>query len=65
MLIYNQKETKQQIQTREVKNMRKIDELSMEEYMDVVIASGYVEDFKGWCEKHDVDYADAMAYDWD
>ena len=44
--------------------MRKIDELSMEEYMDVVIASGYVEDFEGWCEKHDVDYADAMEYDW-
>ena len=45
--------------------MRKIDELSLEEYMDVVIASEEVKDFKGWCKRHDVDYEDAMEYDWD
>ena len=39
--------------------MRKIDELTTEEYIDTVIASGEVKDFKGWCKRHDIDYEDA------
>ena len=44
--------------------MRKIAELSMVEYIDVVVAYGQADDFKTYCEQHDVDYADAMEYDW-
>lgn len=45
--------------------MRKIDELTTEEYVEVVVASATVKDFKRWCKRHNVDYADAMEYDWD
>ena len=45
--------------------MRKVEELTMEEDMEVVIASGEVKDFKGWCKRHNIDYYDAMEYDWD
>ena len=44
--------------------LRTVDELEMEEYLDCVVASGE-DDFQQWCEEHDVDYEDAMAYDWD
>jgi hypothetical protein len=49
---------------REVNKMRKIDELTTEEYIDVVIASGSVKNFKNWCKRHNIDYEDAMEYDW-
>lgn len=45
--------------------MRKIKELTMEEYINVVIAFGEVKDFKGWCKRHNIDYKDAISYDWD
>ena len=45
--------------------MRKIDELTMDEYIAVVIASCDVKDFKGWCKRHDIDYEDAKEYDWE
>lgn len=44
--------------------MRKVNELTTEEYIDCVIASEK-KNFKKWCENHDVDYEDAMSYDWD
>jgi hypothetical protein len=59
------KKQNNQISKREVNQMRKINELTTEEYIDVVIASGEVKDFKGWCKRHDIDYEDAMSYDWD
>ena len=45
--------------------MRKVDELTMDEYMDLVIASGEVKDLKGYCKRHDIDYEDVLEYDWD
>lgn len=45
--------------------MRKVDELSMEEYMDLVIASGEVKDLKGYCKRHNIDYNDVVEYEWD
>ena len=66
VLYYNQKEGNNKPDSkREDKDMRKISELTTEEYISVVIASGKVKDFKGWCKRHDVDYEDAMSYDWD
>ena len=44
--------------------MLRVDELSMEMYIDCVIASGE-DDFEEWCAVHGVDYEDAMEYDWD
>jgi len=65
MLIYNYRKGNNRLNKREVMNMRKVSELSMVEYIDVVVAYGQVDDFKAYCEQHDVDYADAMEYDWD
>lgn len=45
--------------------MRKVDELTMDEYMDLVIASEEVKDLKGYCKRHDIDYEDVLEYDWD
>lgn len=45
--------------------MRKVEELTMEEYMDLVIASDTVKDLKGYCRRHDIDYQDVLDYDWD
>ena len=66
MIRYNQKATNKQLkQEREEMKMRKIAELTMDEYIEVVIASGKVKDFKGWCKRHNIDFEDASEYDWD
>ena len=44
--------------------MRKVEELTLEEYVDCVIASGK-RNFKSYCKKHNIDYEDALEYDWD
>jgi hypothetical protein len=44
--------------------MRKVDELDLEEYIDCVIASD-LDGFEEYCREHDIDYKDAMSYDWD
>lgn len=45
--------------------MRKVEELTDVEYIDLVIASGEVKDLKGYCKRHDIDYEDVLEYDWD
>ena len=44
--------------------MRKVHELGLEEYIDCVIASDS-DEFEEYCKVHDIDYEDAMEYDWD
>ena len=45
--------------------MRRVDELSNEEYMDVVIAFFEEENPELWCQQHNIDYEDALEYEWD
>jgi hypothetical protein len=44
--------------------MRKVEELTMNEYIECVINSGEP-NFKEYCEKNNIDYEDAIEHDWD
>jgi len=63
MVYYNQKEENKTTKQEENK-MRKVNELTTEEYIDCVIASEK-KNFKKWCENHNIDYEDVVSYDWD
>lgn len=47
--------------------LKKVNELSMEDYINCVIAYGILEleDFIAWCSDTNIDYEDALEYDWD